>query len=140
GIGSKPGFRVHTTESHLRSPTNPYKKLLIFGVEKFKSALIGQFRDLVPPLRVFQALTNQLWNYDGFVAASELSPVFNEPPVSWTKPEPPLTRSQTKAFKERLNTYMKAWSKEGHEEDADRLAKGGYTLLEVKDTSPKLEL
>ncbi|CAN1170350.1 hypothetical protein LINPERHAP2_LOCUS28945 [Linum perenne] len=43
------------------------------GIEKFKSALIGQFLGPAPPLRVFQALANRLWNYDGFVAVSELS-------------------------------------------------------------------
>ncbi|CAN1153093.1 hypothetical protein LINPERHAP2_LOCUS19171, partial [Linum perenne] len=53
----------------------------------------------------------------------------DEPTVPWTRPELPLTRSQSKAFKERLTLYMKTWSQERHDEDADRITRSGYTLL-----------
>ncbi|CAN1338192.1 hypothetical protein LINPERPRIM_LOCUS37955 [Linum perenne] len=49
------------------------EEVVDFGVQKFKSALVGQFLGPALPLKVFQSLANRLWDYDGYVSVSELS-------------------------------------------------------------------
>ncbi|CAN1160198.1 hypothetical protein LINPERPRIM_LOCUS21826, partial [Linum perenne] len=57
------------------------------------------------------------------------STLTDEPPVPWTRPELPLTRSHVKAFKTRVTAYIGDWSRAKHEELDQRFIREGCTVL-----------
>ncbi|CAN1241381.1 hypothetical protein LINPERPRIM_LOCUS4932, partial [Linum perenne] len=57
----------------------------------------------------------------------------DEPPVPWTRPDLPLTRSQVKAFKTRVTAYIGDWSRAKHEELDQRFIREGCTVLTLDD-------
>ncbi|CAN1335267.1 hypothetical protein LINPERPRIM_LOCUS36686, partial [Linum perenne] len=68
------------------------------------------------------------------VPARRSMPVLpDEPPVPWTRPDLPLTRSQVKAFKTRVTAYIGDWSRAKHEELDQRFIREGCTVLTLDD-------
>ncbi|CAN1317114.1 hypothetical protein LINPERPRIM_LOCUS30318 [Linum perenne] len=48
------------------------KKVVDLGVQRLKSALVIQFLDSVPPLKVVRSVLNRLWGFEGEVVLSSL--------------------------------------------------------------------
>ncbi|CAN1317763.1 hypothetical protein LINPERPRIM_LOCUS30554 [Linum perenne] len=48
------------------------QSVLDFGYKELKKALVGQVIGDAPPLRVIQALANNLWGYEGFISVALL--------------------------------------------------------------------
>ncbi|CAN1268582.1 hypothetical protein LINPERPRIM_LOCUS13233 [Linum perenne] len=46
------------------------------GRSKLKSAMVTQFLDIVPPMRVIRSMINRLWGYEGEVLPSILTEGF----------------------------------------------------------------